>query len=250
MGPGLAGSRIQLLWVVDGFEPVSDRHRSAAISGHGLAIAEHREIQLMTHEEYIGALREQAARFVHISASDVPVPRCPERTTLDLLLSILGQRSRNHGGLRSVQLSWCTILLMARSLPEGESLLLRTDFTDDAAWAQTLAAVIASYDEDTMTGLTPIDDAAFDGLTPDELVELVDGQTYVFLADATTMTDSKHPILAVDTSDEDGPSGYPVFRIAPSAIAEVEVNFLLSNMDFGDFADNVDDDGVFCGFNR
>ncbi|WP_373283948.1 DUF6924 domain-containing protein [Nocardia exalbida] len=37
---------------------------------------------------------------------------------------------------------------MARSLPEGESLLVRTDFTDDATWAQTLAAVIASYDED------------------------------------------------------------------------------------------------------
>ncbi|MBF6341669.1 hypothetical protein IU450_38195 [Nocardia abscessus] len=139
---------------------------------------------------------------------------------------------------------------MARSLPEGESLLLRTDFTDDAAWAQTLAAVFASYGEDTMTELTPIDDAAFDRLTLDELVELVDGQTYVFLADATTMTDSEHPILAVDTSDEDGRGGYPVFRIAPSAIAEVEVNFLLSNMDFGDFADNVDDDGVFRGFNR
>ncbi|MFD0362121.1 DUF6924 domain-containing protein [Nocardia sp. GCM10030253] len=139
---------------------------------------------------------------------------------------------------------------MARTLPEGESLLLRTDFTDDAAWAKTLAAVIASYDEDTETGLTPIDDAAFDGLTLDELVELVDGQTYVFLADATTMTDSEHPILAVDTSDEDGRSGYPVFRIAPSAMAGVEVNFFLANMDFGDFADNVDDDEVYRGFNR
>ncbi|WP_051153166.1 DUF6924 domain-containing protein [Nocardia niigatensis] len=137
---------------------------------------------------------------------------------------------------------------MARSLPEGESLLLRTDFTDDAAWAQTLAAVIASYDEDTVTGLTPIDDSAFAGLTLDELAELIDGQTYVFLADTTTMTDSEHPILAVDTSDEDTRGGYPVFRMAPSAMAEVEVNLFLANVDFGDFADNLgDDDRVYRG---
>ncbi|MEU5760119.1 hypothetical protein [Nocardia sp. NPDC047648] len=140
---------------------------------------------------------------------------------------------------------------MARSLPEGESLLVRTDFTDDVAWAQTLAAVIASYDEDTMTELTPVDDVSFDGLTPADLADLVDGRTYVFLADATTMTDPEHPLLAVDTSDEDARGdGDPVFRIAPTAMAEVEVNFLLANMDFEDYADGVDDDGVFRGFDR
>ncbi|MEV6427249.1 hypothetical protein [Nocardia sp. NPDC051463] len=140
---------------------------------------------------------------------------------------------------------------MARSLPEGESLLVRTDFTDDTAWAQTLAAVIASYDEDMMTELTPVDDVAFDGLTPADLADLVDGQTYVFLADATTMTDPEHPLLAVDTSDEDARGdGDPVFRIAPIAMAEVEVNFSLANVDFEDYAGSVDDDGVFRGFDR
>ncbi|MFE7723590.1 DUF6924 domain-containing protein [Nocardia rhizosphaerihabitans] len=140
---------------------------------------------------------------------------------------------------------------MARTLPEGESLLVRTDFTDDTAWAHTLAEVIASYDEDMMTGLTPVDDVTFDGLTPADLGELVDGQTYVFLADTTTMTDPEHPLLAVDTSDEDvRGDGDGVFRIAPTAMAEVEVNFLLSNMDFEDYAGSVDDDGVFRGFDR
>lgn len=140
---------------------------------------------------------------------------------------------------------------MARSLPEGESLLVRTDFTDDAAWAQTLAAVIASYDEDAMTELTPVDDVTFDGLTPADLGDLVDGQTYVFLADTTTMTDPEHPLLAVDTSDEDARGdGDAVFRIAPIAMAEVEGNLLLANMDFEDYAGSVDDDGVFRGFDR
>ncbi|MFI5716359.1 DUF6924 domain-containing protein [Nocardia sp. NPDC051750] len=140
---------------------------------------------------------------------------------------------------------------MTRSLPEGESLLVRTDFTDDAAWAQTLAAVIASYDEDMMSELTPVDDVSFAGLTAADLGDLIDGQTYVFLADTITMTDPEHPLLAVDTSDEDvRGDGDPVFRIAPLAMAEVEVNFLLANVDFEDYAGSVDDDGVFRGFDR
>ncbi|WP_194838926.1 hypothetical protein [Nocardia sp. XZ_19_369] len=140
---------------------------------------------------------------------------------------------------------------MTRSLPEGESLLVRTDFTDNAAWAQTLAAVIASYDEDAMTELTPVDDRTFDGVTPADLGDLVDGQTYVFLADTTTMTDPEHPLLAVDTSDEEvrGDSDQ-VFRIAPIAFAEVEVNFMLANVDFEDYLGSVDEDGVFRGFDR
>ncbi|MGS2811446.1 DUF6924 domain-containing protein [Nocardia sp. MW-W600-9] len=136
-------------------------------------------------------------------------------------------------------------------MPEGESLLVRTDFTDEAAWAQTLAAVIASYDEDIVTGLTPVDDVTFDGLTPAGLGDLVDSRIYVFLADTTTMTNPEHPVLAVDTSGEDvrGDSDL-MFRIAPSAMAGVEVNFFLANMDFEDYVGSVDDDGVFRGFDR
>lgn len=62
---------------------------------------------------------------------------------------------------------------MARTLPVGESLLVRRDFIDDDAWAETLASVIASYDEDTMTELTPVDDVTLDGLSPAELADLV-----------------------------------------------------------------------------
>ncbi|MFC6012533.1 DUF6924 domain-containing protein [Nocardia lasii] len=135
---------------------------------------------------------------------------------------------------------------MTRSLPEGESLLVRTDFTDDAAWAQTLAAVVASYDEDTVTGLTPVDDAAFDNLPLAALPNLIADQSYLFLADTTTMTDPDHPILAVDTASDD----LATFRIAPSAMAGVEVNLFLANMDFDDFADNVDANGVYRGWDQ
>ncbi|WP_459545143.1 DUF6924 domain-containing protein [Nocardia sp. X0981] len=40
------------------------------------------------------------------------------------------------------------------------------------------------------------------------------------------------------------------FRLAPSAMAEVEANFLLANVNFEEYADNVDDDGVYRGFDR
>ncbi|MEV5651075.1 hypothetical protein AB0L57_22725 [Nocardia sp. NPDC052254] len=135
---------------------------------------------------------------------------------------------------------------MTQSLPEGDSLLIRTDFTDDAVWARTLEAVFDSYDDDTETGLTPVDDATFDGLAPGDLGDLIGGQTYLFLADTTTMTDPEHPLLVVDTSD----GGGPAFRIAPSAMAEVEVNLFLANMDFEDYADCLGDDGVFHGFDH
>ncbi len=33
-------------------------------------------------------------------------------------------------------------------------------------------------------------------------------------------------------------------------MAEVEANFLLANVNFEEYADNVDDDGVYRGFDR
>ncbi|WP_188830350.1 DUF6924 domain-containing protein [Nocardia camponoti] len=133
---------------------------------------------------------------------------------------------------------------MAKSIPDGESILLRTDFSDDAAWAELLTAVQNSYLADSATGLTPVDDRAFDGVTLDDLPALVGDRTYLFLADATTMTEPEHPILAVDTTDDD----FETFRLAPSAMGAVEVNLWLANMDFADFAESVDEDGIYRGF--
>ena len=76
-------------------------------------------------------------------------------------------------------------------LPQPEdlaSLVLRTDFTDDAAWAAVMAAVDT---EDS--GATFVSDPAYDGVSIQSLVDAdaaagEDEQiTYVFLADATTM---------------------------------------------------------------
>lgn len=137
---------------------------------------------------------------------------------------------------------------MTRELPDGESLLIRTDFSDDARWSDTVEAATQPTDEGFVAGLTVVDDAEFDRLTLGELAVIIGSPPpyYVFLADAATITDPEHAILAVDTAD--GSSGYPSFRVHPSQMASVENNLSLANMDFEDFSSAAGADGVFRGF--
>lgn len=141
-----------------------------------------------------------------------------------------------------------------RELPEGETLLLRTDFSDDDAWRATLDAVNRSYDLDEldlMYGLTVVDDPAFRAVTTAGLEELLGSQYYLFIVDERTIRDPERPLLAVDNSDHgDSGADLPTFRILPREIASVEVNLSLGNMDFEEFAAATDPDGVFRGHPR
>ena len=93
-----------------------------------------------------------------------------------------------------------------------------------------------------------IDDRAYEGARVDELVRLlVAGRPrryFAIVADRTTMTDRDHPLLVVDAGDEPG----RVFRAVPTSIQSIENNLSLANMDFHEFADSVDLDGVFRDF--
>jgi Domain of unknown function (DUF6924) len=78
---------------------------------------------------------------------------------------------------------------------------------------------------------------------------------YFFVADTRTIADPEHPILVVnneDPFDDDDPElTVPcgaTFRVIPSHIVDPEANLSLANMDFVEFADATDDDGVFRGF--
>lgn len=142
---------------------------------------------------------------------------------------------------------------MTRALPDTvESLLIRTDFSDDAGWRATVEAASQPWDlgGGVITGahLLVVDDAALDGLTLVELAEVIDGPPpyYVFLADADTIANPEHSILAVDTTGD--PVNFPTFRVHPSQMPSVENNLSLANMDFDDFASAVGADGVFRGF--
>ncbi|QII08049.1 hypothetical protein BH93_24060 [Rhodococcoides fascians A25f] len=136
----------------------------------------------------------------------------------------------------------------------GISLLIRTDFSDDIAWRELVASVTApgSGDEtDFYVNLTCIDNERYDGLTIDALLASI-GESpiyYVFLADHQTITDPESPIVVVDTGpEESGHQPGQSFRVVLSEIASIENNLSIANMDFEDFSENTDDDGVFRGF--
>jgi hypothetical protein len=67
---------------------------------------------------------------------------------------------------------------------------------------------------------------------------------FVFLADSDAFSQPDYPVLVVDLLDEPGRT----FRVDPSEAWGVENNLRLANMNFADFADAIDPDGVFRGF--
>ncbi|MGW5374890.1 DUF6924 domain-containing protein [Nocardia sp. NPDC003999] len=143
----------------------------------------------------------------------------------------------------------------AMLLPDGDSLFIRTYFADDAAWSETLDAALQPWDLGdgilAFADITPVDDRRFEGLTVEKLEEIVPAPPpyYLFLADKRTMTDPERPILVVDTSrGNTDVVGFQTFRVVPTEMPAVENNLSLSNMDFEDFSENVDADGVFRGF--
>lgn len=139
-------------------------------------------------------------------------------------------------------------------LEDDVSPFIRTDFGDDEAWRVVAALAMApgtGEDAEFVATLTCIDNPENDGLSIDALLDKIgDRPTYfAFLADTVTLTDPEHPILAVDTGPEEtGHERGRTVRIIPSEMWGIENNLSIANMDFQDFADAADQDGVFRGF--
>ncbi|AKJ10549.1 hypothetical protein ABB07_11135 [Streptomyces incarnatus] len=127
------------------------------------------------------------------------------------------------------------------------SLVLRTDFSDDAAWEAVCAETDAAEEFSTAVF---VGDPRFAGVSVQALVEedaAADDDEkvfHVFLADAFTMADAEHRLLAVDLADEPGRT----FRVPPAWFSDISVNLGIANMDFAEFADSVDGSGTYRGF--
>lgn len=126
------------------------------------------------------------------------------------------------------------------------SLVLRTDFSDDAAWDE-LRATLEAHDPHSASY---VDDPAYSGVSIQALIDANAGDervvTYLFLADATTMADKEHPLLAVDLFVEPGRT----FRVPPSWYPEISDNLSIANMDFAEFAEYTDDSGTYRGLDE
>jgi len=137
-----------------------------------------------------------------------------------------------------------------KTLPKTDhSLLLRTDFSDDDAWTALCAAVQVPSEEGFLASVDCISDPAYDGLTVEQLVALAPkggDHAFVFIADRLALTGPERPVLVVDLYDEPGRT----FRVIPREMWGVENNLSIANMDYSEFADNTDPDGIFRGFPR
>jgi hypothetical protein len=140
------------------------------------------------------------------------------------------------------------------------SLVIRTDFAHPKEWIEIQAAIAEPQTEDGFTAfVTFVDDREHEGITPSHLLEMVPADVHhaiAFLVDTKTLTHPDRPILVLNLYDyvEDleepgkGPQYGATFRVVPSEMWSVQNNLTISNMDWEEFADNVDSDGIFRGF--
>jgi hypothetical protein len=134
-------------------------------------------------------------------------------------------------------------------LPEYDySLVIRTDFSDDAAWVEICRAIQEPQTEDEFqASVECISDRTCSGLAPEAIASVLPADSqrpFVFLVDSLTVSQPDRPVLVVDLLEKPGRS----FRIIPSQAWGVENNLRLANMDFAEFAEFVGSDGVFRGF--
>jgi hypothetical protein len=123
--------------------------------------------------------------------------------------------------------------------------LVRTDFSDETGW-QVLCREIARPVDDFRARLHFVSDLAFEGATHAQLVAAgaARGRSFLLVADREAICDPQQKVLALDILEMPGRS----FRFVPSVAWSVENNLSLANMDFFEFAQAVDEDGVFRGF--
>ncbi|MBE7195760.1 MAG: hypothetical protein INR66_25190 [Gordonia polyisoprenivorans] len=133
--------------------------------------------------------------------------------------------------------------------------MIRTDFSDDVAWRTVKAAV--SAEDYSGSGYEPnlafVERRDLASMEAEALVAEIPTQypsdyeqPFLIIVDALAMSSPEHPVLLVDLNEEDTS---PPFRALPREIAAIEANLSLANMDFFEFGDSVDSNGVFRGFN-
>lgn len=137
----------------------------------------------------------------------------------------------------------------AGKIPATENpLVLRTDFSNEAAW-RSLCKTLQDPDDEFSPELEFVSDRAFDGLAAADLPSSLSEpspHTFAFIVDRTALTRAGNPVLIIDLHDKPGRT----FRVTAAALGGVANNLSIANMDFDEFAKAVDKDGIFRGFSR
>ena len=123
---------------------------------------------------------------------------------------------------------------MLPKAPDLGLLLVRTDYSDDAAWRVAFSAATAVYDADDFGRmgalLRPVESPELEHLTPQDLARLprADYLGALAVTDARTMQDQT--VLFVDLNEFSQQVGH-TFRSVPQEVEPIVANLSISNTD-------------------
>jgi hypothetical protein len=146
-------------------------------------------------------------------------------------------------------LLYLTYIFEMKQLPQTENpLVLRTDFSDQTIWyaiCHEIQKPVGIFR--FRANVEFLEDIGYAGLTKEQVLALVPrnyNHTFLVIVDQVAVSHSDHPLLIVDLYESSGNE----FRAIPSQIQGIENNLSIANMDFEEFAEAVDEDGIFRGF--
>ncbi|MFE7927695.1 DUF6924 domain-containing protein [Streptomyces sp. NPDC057456] len=123
--------------------------------------------------------------------------------------------------------------------------LVRTCFSDEQSWQTLLVQVATPTEEDFLANLAIVDDIAYRGLSAERMASLTPPDVrLVVLADEAALAVPERPLLVLRT----GAGRYEELRVIAAELWSVENNIAWANMDWAEFTDAADEDGVFRGF--
>lgn len=136
-----------------------------------------------------------------------------------------------------------------KQIPQTENpLVLRTDFSNQTAWEEICATIRKSVGVFRFhANVEFLDDIVYAGITKDQLLELIPkdySHSFIVVVDRTAISLPDYPLLIVNLYERTGRE----LRAIPSQIQGIENNLSIANMDFEEFAESVDESGVFRGF--
>ncbi|MET8717468.1 DUF6924 domain-containing protein [[Kitasatospora] papulosa] len=156
-----------------------------------------------------------------------------------------------------------------KNLPDtDDTLLIRTDYSDQAAWQALLTAVTTPNKNGFLANVHVVDDVAYSDLTTEQAVSVARARgDLLIVADTAALTGPEMPLLAVLPFDEDDDydeddeydedededdddetkQEHGELRVIATELWSIENNISLANMDWEDFV-NAADEGVFRGF--
>jgi hypothetical protein len=130
----------------------------------------------------------------------------------------------------------------------GGSPVLRTDFTDEAAWEAIRNEIQQPSPEGFEAEVDFIDDLAYAGMSKEQLLAAVPKEyshTFIIVVDTFSVTTQDHPVLVINLWKRSGAE----LRVVASQVHAIENNLSLGNLSFEDFVRAADrTEGVYRGF--